>query len=152
MKIIGKRFDDLSPGLLYDIMVLRQEVFVVEQDCPYLDADGKDLEAIHLVGFVNGELVAYARVMPIGVSYDEYASIGRVIVTRDYRRQGLGTEVLAAAIRACREHFHTDRIKISAQTYTLKLYEELGFRAVGPQYLEDGIPHRAMILEESNNF
>lgn len=143
MKIVIKTFDDLSNDELYQVMKLRQEVFVVEQDCPYLDADGKDQESLHLL-LGEGELIGYARILPVGVSYKKFASIGRVIVSAAHRRKNLGTLILKAAIEACQSHFGTKKIKISAQSYALKLYEDVGFHVVGDPYLEDGIPHQAM--------
>lgn len=142
-----KKFEDLDVHELYEVMQLRQDVFVVEQDCPYLDADDKDQASRHLMGRKDGKLVAYARIIPKGMSYEDYASIGRVIVARSVRRLGLGTEVLEHSIRAAKKYFPGEQIKISAQTYALSLYENVGFRKTGNEYLEDDIPHFAMIYE-----
>lgn len=128
-------------------MALRQEVFVVEQNCPYLDADGKDLSAWHLMGFDSGNnLVAYTRLLPEGVSYEGYTSIGRVVSSPAVRGAGAGREVMQRSIGMCRHLFGPLPIKIGAQTYLLRFYESLGFHSTGEEYLEDGIPHTKMIL------
>ncbi len=138
-------FDELSPRLLYDVMALRQAVFVVEQACAYLDADGKDLPAWHLIGSNRRrQVVAYARILPSGVSYAGYASIGRVVVSPDFRRQGLGVELMEQAVRRTNRLFPDTPIKISAQSYLKAFYEKFGFSVCGPEYLEDGIPHLPM--------
>ena len=140
-------FDQLSLTQLYDIMALRQEIFVVEQNCPYLDADGKDQAAYHLLGWdQQGNLVAYARLLAPGTAYPDYASIGRVIIQASHRRGGLGGRLMQKAIHAARTAFDQARIKISAQCYLIEFYESLGFEPVGTSYLEDGIPHIGMVL------
>jgi len=139
-------FDELDTRLLYAILALRQEVFVVEQTCWYLDADGKDLEAVHVVGKRDGRVVAYTRLLDRGVSYDEYASIGRVLTAAEVRGQGLGRPLMEESIRVLYDRFGRQPIKISAQAHLQKFYGALGFRGVGEIYDEDGIPHRAMIL------
>ena len=141
-------FSALSPGELYEIMALRQEVFVVEQNCPYLDADGKDPLGWHLMGRdEQGRLAAYVRILPAGVSYPEYPSIGRVVTAPFARRMGYGKELMETAIRQLYNLFGRQPIKIGAQTYLLKFYESLGFRSTGEEYLEDGIPHTKMVLQ-----
>lgn len=139
-------FEQLSTKDLYEIMALRQRVFVVEQNCPYLDADGIDFYCHHLMGFKEMNLVAYARLVPGGIAYPEYVSIGRVITAPEVRRVGLGREMMERAILETRALFGTASIKISAQCYLLSFYESFGFRSTGAEYLEDGIPHIAMIL------
>ena len=126
-------------------MVLRQEVFVVEQDCPYLDADGKDQMAHHLMGYLDNQLVAYTRLVPKGISYEKYISIGRVITAQSVRRGGYGKELMKRSIQQIRILYGQQAIKISAQCYLLKFYKGLGFEPVGEEYLEDNIPHIAMI-------
>jgi len=145
LKYICPSFNELSLQQLYDIMVLRQEVFVVEQDCPYLDADGKDQMSHHLMGYLDGELVAYTRLVPKGISYDKYISIGRVITSQSVRRDGYGKDLMERSIKQIRTLFGQKDIKISAQCYLLKFYKGLGFEPVGEEYLEDDIPHIAMI-------
>lgn len=139
-------FDQLTPGELYAIMALRQEVFVVEQNCPYLDADGKDIEAWHLMGRdERGRLLAYTRLLPEGVSYPGYSSIGRVVSAPAARGTGAGRLVMQRSIALCRHLFGPLPVKIGAQTYLLRFYESLGFQSTGEHYLEDGIPHTSMI-------
>lgn len=141
-------FADLSVFELYDLMRLRQEVFVVEQNCPYLDADGMDQNAWHLMGRnTSGQLLAYTRLLPIGAAYSEYTSIGRVVSAPAARGTGAGREVMQRSIELCRHLFGPHPIKIGAQTYLLRFYESLGFVSTGEAYLEDGIPHTKMILE-----
>ena len=141
-------FYQLNLDELYECMVLRQDVFVVEQDCPYLDADGKDREAWHLMGFdENQQLIAYTRLLPKGISYENYASIGRVVTAQNARKLGAGKKIMHASIEWCHRLFPNQKIKISAQTYLLKFYKNLGFEPVGEEYLEDNIPHIAMILK-----
>lgn len=140
-----KKFEELSLEELYAIMVLRQEVFVVEQDCPYLDADGKDQDSWHLLGYEDKELVAYTRLVPLGISYEKYPSIGRVITAQKVRGRGIGVELMEKSIQRCEDLFGKMPIKIGAQVYLLKFYNSLGFESVGDSYLEDGIPHISMI-------
>jgi ElaA protein len=140
-------FADLPLLELYEIMALRQEVFIVEQNCPYLDADGKDPFAWHLQGRDGeGRLACYARLLPAGVSYPDYPSIGRVVSAPPARGTGAGRELMRQSIAACRSLFGPVPIKIGAQTYLLRFYESFGFRSTGEEYLEDGIPHTKMIL------
>ncbi len=140
-------FDALSPHELYEIMALRQEVFVVEQNCPYLDADGKDLQSWHLMGRnAAGALLAYTRLLPEGVSYPGYTSIGRVVSSPAARGTGAGKLIMQRSIDLCRHLFGPLPIKIGAQSYLLKFYESLGFISTGEEYLEDGIPHTKMVL------
>lgn len=143
METVIKRFAELTTDELYDILRLRAEVFVVEQNCVYQDLDGRDQAAVHV--WVRGEtgILAYLRVMDRGVT-QEYTAIGRVIAVR--RRQGLGTRALREGIRVAREHFGADRIYLEAQVYARSLYEKQGFRQVSEEFLEDGIPHIGMLL------
>ena len=141
-----KPFYELTAPQLYAIMALRQEVFVVEQNCPYLDADGKDLKGWHVVGYDNdGQLVAYARLLPKGVSYENHLSIGRVVVAAHLRGSGTGRRLMITAIDYLEQYFPGNNIKISAQTYLRAFYESFGFVVSGEEYLEDGIPHFPMV-------
>lgn len=139
-----KTFEEFSIDELYDVLQLRSEVFVVEQDCVYQDMDGKDRKALHVVGTINGKVVAYTRLFKAG-DYFEKASIGRVVVSKNERAFGYGHDIIKASILAIENHYHTKDIKISAQTYLKKFYESHGFVKIGEEYLEDGIPHIAMI-------
>lgn len=140
-----KPFDALSPAELYEILALRQRVFVVEQACAYLDCDGKDPAALHLLGRdARGALVAYARLLSPGVSFAE-AAIGRVVTDPAARRSGFGRALMNEAIARAREAFGGP-LRIGAQRYLERFYGELGFVADGEPYLEDGIPHTEMVL------
>jgi ElaA protein len=141
-------FYDLTLDQLYALMALRQEVFVVEQNCPYLDADGADQKGWHLLGTSEeGRLLAYARLLPPGVSYPGHASIGRVITSPAARGKGYGLELMRVAIKEINRLFPGAPLKISAQCYLIRFYESLGFKTVGDSYLEDDIPHIAMVFQ-----
>ncbi len=141
-------FYDLSLDELYAIMALRQEVFIVEQNCPYLDADGKDQKSMHMMAVdPDDELLAYVRILPVGISYPKYSSIGRVVNSEKVRGKGIGKAIMQEAINYIQTNYPDDPIKISAQCYLLDFYSSLGFKKVGEEYLEDDIPHHAMVLE-----
>ncbi|KXO00666.1 GNAT family acetyltransferase [Aequorivita aquimaris] len=144
MKIEVKNFGELSTKELYDVLQLRSEVFVVEQDCVYQDIDGKDERALHIMGWEDGNLVAYARCFQAGDYFDE-ASIGRVLVRENYRKMGYGHAITKASIEAIKTNYKADKIKISAQVYLVIFYESHGFKTIGDRYMEDGIPHIAML-------
>lgn len=144
MRIEVKKFDQLSRDELYKILQLRAEVFVVEQNCVYQDIDGKDQKALHVLGYEDSELVAYTRCFKPG-DYFEDAAIGRVIVKENFRKYGYGHEMMKASVKAISESFQTTSIKLSAQQYLTAFYESHGFQQTGEGYLEDGIPHIAMI-------
>lgn len=144
LQIITKTFNQLSTQELYDMLQLRAEVFVVEQDCVYQDVDGKDQKAWHILGYKNNKLVAYTRVFKPG-DYFKEASIGRVVVAENQRQHKYGYDIMEASIKAIKEIFNETTIKISAQCYLNKFYNNLGFKESGKSYLEDGIPHIAMI-------
>lgn len=140
-------FTELSTHALYEILALRQTVFVVEQNCPYLDCDGLDLQSWHLMGRdETGRLVCYTRLLPEGLPYAGYTSIGRVVSAPSVRGTGIGKVLMQESIKRCLQLFGPKPIKIGAQTYLLKFYEGLGFQSTGEAYLEDGIPHTKMIL------
>ncbi len=129
---------------LYEALVARQEVFVVEQKCAFLDADGSDPKAWHLLGRLDGELAAYARLFPPGVKYEE-ASIGRVLTTRAGRGRNFGRALMAEAIRRMDELFPEQPIRIGAQLYLRRFYESFAFEAASAVYIEDDIPHVEML-------
>jgi ElaA protein len=140
-----KKFEALTNTELYDILKLRMQVFVVEQNCPYLDTDGKDLKSYHLSGRNElGDLVAYSRLLPENVSYKE-VSIGRVVTSPKARRTGAGKELMSKSIETIRELFGEVSIRIGAQLYLQKFYEGHGFIKVSDEYLEDNILHIEMI-------
>lgn len=141
-----KFFDDLSLIELYKILQLRQEVFVLEQNCPYVDADDKDQLSYHLMGTNdNNQLVAYTRLLAKGISYKDYCSIGRVITSMTCRGIGEGNRLMDVSIQKCSELWPNTPIKISAQAHLQKFYGRLGFQSIGETYLEDNIIHIAMI-------
>ncbi|KUO66484.1 MAG: GNAT family acetyltransferase [Lutibacter sp. BRH_c52] len=144
LKIITKSFVELSTKELYNILQLRAEVFVVEQNCVYQDIDGKDEKALHVIGFKSEKIVAYCRIFK-GGDYFEKASIGRVVVAANERKFGYGHIIFQHSVEAVKEHFKETSIKISAQLYLKKFYESHGFVQVGEGYLEDDIPHIAMV-------
>ncbi|HIT84653.1 MAG TPA: GNAT family N-acetyltransferase [Candidatus Ornithomonoglobus intestinigallinarum] len=145
MELCIKHYNELTLDELYDIIKLRIEVFVVEQNCPYRDLDDKDKNAYHVFLRDSNKLLAYVRVLDKHVSFEE-ASIGRVISGK--RRCGYGTRVLAAGIKTAEERFGADVIKIAAQTYAEEFYKKSGFRRVSEEFLEDGIPHILMIYKK----
>ncbi len=144
METFIKRFDQLTTDELYEILSLRVSVFVVEQNCPYQELDGNDKGAYHVWLKDENGIQAYLRVLDKGVTLEEVA-IGRV-VTRQ-RRIGLGSRILETGIDVAREKFGADRIMLEAQVYARGLYEKAGFRQVGDEFLEDGIPHIPMLLD-----
>ena len=144
MKIEVKNFGELSTKELYDVLQLRSEVFVVEQNCVYQYIYGKDERALHIMGWEDGNLVAYARCFQAGDYFDD-ASIGRVLVRENYRKLGYGHTITKASIEAIKTNYKADKIKISAQVYLVIFYESHGFKTYGDRYLEDGIPHIAMV-------
>ncbi|MGB0938286.1 MAG: GNAT family N-acetyltransferase [Colwellia sp.] len=139
---------------MYDLLKLRIDVFVVEQTCYYPDLDSeKDTldrhkDTVHLLGYQNGCLVAYSRILAKGQSYPEYVSIGRVVTSDKARGQGLGHELIIKGLEVCQQNFSGDKVKISAQEHLKGYYEQHGFEQVSPMYLEDDIPHIAMILKD----
>ncbi len=148
MKTIIKQFNELTLQELYAILRLRNEVFVVEQNCVYQDADNKDQKATHIFIKNNDEILAYTRIFKPG-EYFKNASIGRVVVNPKYRKQNLGKKIMQISIVfVLQSGFNT--IEISAQTYLKKFYNELGFTHIGEEYLEDNIPHIKMIYLEKN--
>lgn len=142
-----KNFTELTLQELYDLLQLRSEVFVVEQDCVYQDLDGKDTNALHILGYNQNELVAYTRIFAPGEYFKE-ASIGRVVVKASARQYGYGKDIMKASIKAIYDHYGDISIHLSAQTYLKKFYRELGFNETGDAYLEDGIPHIGMLRKK----
>lgn len=141
---ICKTFTDLTSHELYAILRLRSEIFVVEQNCVYQDIDNKDRLSFHVMGWAGSELVAYSRLLPSGVSFEEI-SIGRVIIKKSNRGAGIGKILMQKSISKCYEIFDFRPIKIGAQLYLKKFYESLGFEQCSESYDEDGIDHIEMI-------
>ena len=139
-----KSFDELSNGQVYELLKLRSEVFVVEQNCVFLDMDDKDQESHHLLGYLNDQLIAYTRLLPAGLAY-EVPSIGRVVTAPSVRRTGAGRLLMTESIRCCEILFGTTSIQIGAQLYLKNFYASFGFRQTSDVYLEDGIEHIYML-------
>ncbi|MFT5872590.1 MAG: ElaA protein [Clostridium sp.] len=144
MKWEIKEFNHLSGDELYEILKIRSEVFVVEQQCIYEDCDGKDRKSYHLFAIENEEILAYLRILEKGVSYNEI-SIGRVLTNKEYRAKGLAKQMMLRAIKFIENNLNEKIIRISAQEYLLNFYSSLGFVKVTDVYLEDDIPHVEML-------
>jgi ElaA protein len=138
-----KTFDELLTQELYQLLRLRSEVFVVEQNCVYQDIDNKDQKALHLFGIVEGEIIAYSRLFKPG-DYFEFSSIGRVVVAEKHRDNNFGHQLIDQSIIEIKNHFNQKNITISAQLYLKNFYESHGFIATSEMYLEDDIPHIEM--------
>ena|SRR5687767_8152246 len=139
-----KKFEELTTFELYDILQLRSVVFVVEQNCAYLDADDKDLQAFHLMGWLENKLVAYTRILAPGHVYTE-ASIGRVVTSPEARRTGLGRLLMQRSLDEITRLFGNVPVRIGAQLYLKEFYTSLGFQQQADVYLEDGIEHIVML-------
>ncbi|WP_407393551.1 GNAT family N-acetyltransferase [Methanobrevibacter sp.] len=142
-----KQFDELTNNELYGILKLRAEVFVVEQDCPYQDLDGKDQSAYHLFLEDNEEIVAVSRILPEGISYEDMA-IGRVVVKESYRGQGISKVMMRKAMDFIIHDLGKKTIRLSGQAYLTNFYNNLGFKTVSECYLEDGIEHFEFYFEK----
>lgn len=141
-----KHFKELSGEEMYQILQLRSEVFVVEQNCVYLDPDGKDYRANHVIGYYENELAAYTRIFDAG-DYFEEASIGRVLVSPRFRDLKLGHELMTESVSQVLKCFNQTKIKIGAQLYLEKFYQSHGFVTISDVFLEDGIEHVFMLKE-----
>ena len=137
-------FSELSRNQIFDMYQVRQEVFIMEQHCLYQDCDEKDKESHHLMGYEEGVLVAYLRIVNPGISYSE-PSIGRVLTKHSSRKKGYGIELMNRGIEFCSSTYPSSNIRISAQKYLLDFYHTLGFIEFGEEYLEDNIPHMEML-------
>ncbi len=145
MNITTKTFSELTIKELYQILQLRSEVFVVEQDCVYQDVDGKDEKSLHLFGVNNkNKIIAYTRLFKPG-DYFKEASIGRIVVAFEERGHGYGHNLMKASIKAIKDRFKCDTVSISAQKQLKFFYKTHSFDQIGKEYLEDGIPHIKMI-------
>ena len=144
-----KVFQNLSPFEVYQIIHLRHEVFGLEQNCLYEDLDRDDFFCYHILGVQNGNLVAYARILPPGSKFNESCSIGRVIVKKSIRKHGEGIRLMNLAICRCNTFYPGHSIMLSAQSYLEKFYQSFGFENTGKYYEEDGIPHQEMLLGSS---
>lgn len=141
-----KPYSELTLNEFHDIIALRLNAFVVEQNCTYLDLDGKDKKAYHLIlRDGKGDVIATARILPAGLAYEEVA-IGRVVLENEYRRNGIGKEMMERCVRFCFDEFGKAPIRISAQKHLESFYSQIGFESTGKDYLEDEIPHVEMLL------
>jgi len=140
-----KKFANLTPHELYSVLQLRNEVFVVEQNCVFQDADNKDQDSHHLMGWEDDILVAYSRIIPPGIAYDSFPSIGRVVTSPKSRRNGIGKLLMHQSIEHLQKLFGESSIKLGAQLYLKNFYESFGFLQSSDAYIEDGIPHIEMI-------
>lgn len=147
MKWQLKKFEELNINEIYEILSIRSEVFVVEQKCPYQDIDFKDKNSYHLFAQEEGKIVAYLRILEKGISYEEI-SIGRVLITKDYRGKGISREMMLKAIDFIENNLNENKIKISAQAYLTNFYKSVGFIEVSEVYLEDDIPHIDMVYSK----
>ncbi len=147
MKFIIKHFDDLKPAELYEIIQERIEIFVVEQEIMYNDLDDKDQRCWHMLGEVDGKIVGSLRIVPVGVSYPDAASIGRFVVLEQFRKNGYARQMINRAIDFIKSELNEKNITISGQAYLTKFYESVGFKVVSDIYQEDGLPHVRMELE-----
>ena len=139
-------FNSISKDELYDVLSLRQRVFIIEQDCFYEDLDYSDQDANHLLLYEDNKLIAYSRVFPPGIKYDA-ASIGRIVTDLDYRGKGYGKSITHESIQFLKINFPESDISISAQYRLVDFYENLGFEREGKIYLEDDIDHIKMTLK-----
>lgn len=154
MKWTLKKYDELTIDEFHNILQLRINVFIVEQNCPYPELDGKDKNAYHFFAYLpkskagvekkSDQIIAYTRIFKPG-DYYQNAAIGRVVVHPNYRKDGFGYELMVKSIKEINKLFNTDEIKIGAQTYLKNFYESLGFIKIGEPYIEDGIPHIYML-------
>ena len=147
MNKVIKNFSELSTEEIYNILKLRSEVFVVEQNCVYQDIDEKDQKATHLFIEKNNEIIAYTRIFEKGDYYEENPSIGRVVVSKKERGKKLGKEIMIKSINFIKKELKERKIELSAQKYLDKFYKDLDFYSEGEDYLEDGIPHQRMFYD-----
>jgi ElaA protein len=145
MEFVIQNFEQLSKKDLYDLLHLRSEVFIVEQNCAYQDLDGYDQEALHLLCKQNNTLIAYARMLPPGVLYSSEIYIGRIITAKNYRRQGIGNRLVHEAIQQAIGAYGPHPIKIGAQVHAQSFYERLGFVVCSEPYLDEGTPTVKML-------
>ncbi len=142
-----KKFAELTNNELYEILRIRNQVFIVEQECAFQDIDEYDQKAYHFFINDNEHVIAYLRVLPKGMTFNE-VSIGRILVSENNRKRGLAKLILEIAIKFIINELNEDVIKISAQTYLIRFYESLGFKTISEVYLEDGLEHIDMLYQK----
>jgi ElaA protein len=143
-------FGQLSTYVLYDILKLRQDIFIVEQKVYYEDIDNIDLHSKHLIGTINGEIIATLRLLPVDLFAKGYLSFGRVVVKKEFRRNKIGHLMMHNLLNYLKQNDIPHPIKISAQHYLVKFYRYYGFEVIGKPYIEDLVKHIAMIKEKCN--
>lgn len=144
IQFVWKSFSDLTNDELYDILALRFRVFVEEQQCLYLDPDGLDKDAMHLMAMVDNQIVGYLRLLP--VNEKNQLIFGRVLSNPDARGKGYGKSLMTELLNFCKTHHPSQTVKCSAQAYLIEFYRGFGFETVGKEYAEAGIPHIGMVL------
>ncbi len=147
MRIVSKRFEDFNIEELYELLAFRSEIFVVEQECAYQEMDGHDQLSLHILGTIKNQLVATARIVPPGGTYDE-ASIGRVAVHKDFRGRGLAREIFTKALKMAKTTYAGQDIRVQAQEYLERFYQDFGFETISEPYPDVGIWHIDMIFKE----
>lgn len=147
MEFTVKTFGELTAAELHDILKLRQDVFIIEQNCIYSDIDGSDRQALHLFAYTGNRLAAYSRVFGPGVKFGSDAAIGRIAVDKKHRGTTTGKNLINKSITVCKTNFPGHAIRIEAQAALEEYYMKFGFKAAGAVYPLDGIPHLQMILE-----
>ncbi len=145
VKWVIKAFPELTPFELQQCHILRCSVFVVEQNCPYQDADHVDEHCTHVMGWLENRVVAYTRILPPGLTYQE-VSFGRVTTDQSFRGKGIGRVLMQQTLQVIQEQYPQSPVRISAQSYLQRFYESYGFQFTGKAYLEDNIPHIEMLL------
>lgn len=150
MKWLDEDFHSIDRQDFYNILQLRERIFVVEQFCPYIDCDGKDATARHIYTKADNKIAAYSRLVDIGIVYENAASIGRIITHPDFRGKGYGHFLLVESIKKMEQHYGKVKVSIGAQCYLENFYKKYGFSKVGEMYTEDGIPHYKMDLNWDN--
>lgn len=148
MHFLVKSFDELNSHQLYAILQLREEVFIIEQNVAYRDLDDKDKNSKHLLGFHEDKLVAYARLIPEGISYPKFSSFGRVVLAKHYRGKKYGILLMQEVMQKMDLLFPNIPIKISAQSYLIPFYKKFGFEVNSKEYIEDQLPHTEMIRNQ----
>jgi len=146
MRYFMKKFEDLTNSQLYEMLKLRQDIFIIEQACIYPELDNKDQGAYHLMAFDAQRMVGCLRILDRGVSYEE-ASIGRVVVSESLRGKGIAKEMMQRALAFLKNERGEQGARISAQSYTIPFYQGVGFEVVSGEYDEDGIPHVEMFCD-----
>ena len=144
------RFDDLTPSLLYRVVKLRQDVFILEQQCFYSDLDNQDQHALHLLGQRDEQVVAYLRIIPLQQEGTDWHAIGRVLTASSVRGEGVGRTMMVKALEYLAETAPEARVQLSAQLYLQDFYSSIGFVAISDPYDDDGIMHIDMVLKDND--